>query len=296
MTRFQAIDLSQLPTPDVVETLDYEAIRSALLGDLAARWPDFDMSAIEADPAVKVLEVAAYRELLLRARVNDAARAVLLPTATGADLDNLAANYHVKRFVVQEATETAAAVMESDASLRERVKLAIEAFACVGTDGAYRFHARSADPRVKDVNVYRPNDGTGEVDIAILAHEGDGSAPADLVNAVRAHVLQPDIRPLTDIITVRAAMIVPYSVAGVLKVALGPDPAVVKAEAAKAIQAYRDARHRVGETVYRNGLIAAGWVPGVEQFTLTSPEADVTVAADEAPWATSITVTAEAAG
>lgn len=64
---FTAVDLSQLPAPSVVETLDFETILQAMLDDLLARDPDFS-ALVESDPAYKILEVAAYRELLLRQR------------------------------------------------------------------------------------------------------------------------------------------------------------------------------------------------------------------------------------
>ncbi|PJN94872.1 baseplate assembly protein, partial [Amaricoccus sp. HAR-UPW-R2A-40] len=101
MSGFGAIDLSRLPPPDVVERLDFETILGAMKADLIARAPDLAPAlALESEPAVKILEVAAYRELLLRARINDAARAVMIATATGADLDHLAALFGVARFVL----------------------------------------------------------------------------------------------------------------------------------------------------------------------------------------------------
>ena len=45
----------------------------------------------------------AYRELLIRQRVNDAARGVMLATASGTDLDNLAANFNVERLLITPA-------------------------------------------------------------------------------------------------------------------------------------------------------------------------------------------------
>ncbi|MFP3686174.1 baseplate assembly protein, partial [Bacillus sp. SIMBA_026] len=88
--------LSQLPVPNVVEAIDYEEILSALLTDLVGRYPEFDVPA-ESDPIYKVLEVAAYREMLVRQRVNQAARAVMLAYAEDEDLDNLGALFNVKR-------------------------------------------------------------------------------------------------------------------------------------------------------------------------------------------------------
>nr|WP_204374487.1 hypothetical protein [Halolamina pelagica] len=54
-----AIDLSQLPVPSVIEELDYEVIVAEQLDDLVARYPSYDVPA-ESDPAYKILEVAAY--------------------------------------------------------------------------------------------------------------------------------------------------------------------------------------------------------------------------------------------
>ena len=77
---FTSVDLSQLPPPDVVETLDFETILAEMLADLRARDAVFD-ALVESDPAYKILEAAAYRETLIRQRVNEAARAVMLPSA-----------------------------------------------------------------------------------------------------------------------------------------------------------------------------------------------------------------------
>lgn len=96
MSSFTAIDLSQLPAPSVVEPLDYEQILGAMLADLKTRDPSFT-ALVESDPAYKILEVAAYRELLIRQRVNDAGRSVMLAYAHGSDLDHLGALMGVVR-------------------------------------------------------------------------------------------------------------------------------------------------------------------------------------------------------
>ncbi len=86
------IDLASLPLPDAVEVLDYETILSALKQVMVALLPDAaDELQLESSAILKVLQVCAMRELLLRARVNDSVCAVMLATATGADLDGLVA-------------------------------------------------------------------------------------------------------------------------------------------------------------------------------------------------------------
>ncbi|MFM8745990.1 MAG: baseplate J protein, partial [Aestuariivirga sp.] len=98
MSHDTALDLSVLPPPEVIETVSYEPIVAAMRDDLVARFPAIaGVIDLESEPARKLIEVFAYREILLRARANDVARANLLAFATGADLDHLAAWYDVTR-------------------------------------------------------------------------------------------------------------------------------------------------------------------------------------------------------
>ena len=103
-------DLASLPPPQSIEELSFERIFAEMLQDFRARYPQYS-ALLASDPAIKLLEVAAYRELLLRARINDAARASLLAFADGADLDHLAAFYGVTRLAG-----------EGDDALRRRVR------------------------------------------------------------------------------------------------------------------------------------------------------------------------------
>jgi len=177
------IDLSALPTPDVIETLGYEAILSRMLGEartaLAEALPDWDPT-LESDPLVILIQRWAYGDLVLRARINDAARAVLLATATGADLDHLAALVSTARLTVVPADPSAdpptGAVMETDAALRARVQLAWEGLSTAGPAGAYRYHTLAADGRVRDAAITSPT--PGDVVVTVLGHDGDGTVTA----------------------------------------------------------------------------------------------------------------------
>ena len=135
------IDLSQLPEPEVIENLDFETIYQELLGDfreaMAGEWT----AEVESDPVLKLLQLAAYRELLLRARINDAARAVMLAYASGADLDQIGAGFNVQRLLIRPAQPAAVppveAQYESDKSLRNRIQLAFEQLSVAGPRNAY---------------------------------------------------------------------------------------------------------------------------------------------------------------
>jgi len=172
---FSAIDLSRLDAPDVLQVLDYEAEVTALLADVQARYPEFS-AVLESDPVMKLLEAVAYRLMIRAAEWNDGARGLMLAYAEGTTLDHLAALVNVRRLTVTEATDTTDAVMETDAALRARAQLAWEGLSTAGPAGAYQYHSREADGRVRDVAVASPTPGA--VVVTILGHAGDGSVTA----------------------------------------------------------------------------------------------------------------------
>ena len=76
------VDLTKLPAPQIIEEPEFEKILEQMRADLHRRAPGFTAGQLESDPAVKLLEALAYREMLLRARINRAARAVMLAHAS----------------------------------------------------------------------------------------------------------------------------------------------------------------------------------------------------------------------
>lgn len=292
MAGFTAVDLSQLPPPDVVETIDYEAILAAMVADFRARNPEFS-ALVESDPAFKILEVAAYRETLLRQRVNEASRAVMLAYATGADLDQIAANYALQRLVLDpgdpDALPPVPPTYESDADFRRRVQLSPEGYTVAGSRGAYVFHALSADADVRDAQAISP--APGQVTVYILSRSGNGAASVDLVDAVEAALNAETIRPMTDQVTVQSAAVTQYQVIASLTVYDGPDAEVIRQSAIAAATAYVAEMHRIGYDVTRSGLFAALHQKGVQNVALTSPAADIVVGDGAAAYCTAVTVT-----
>lgn len=289
---YSAIDLSQLPAPSIIEPLDYETIRSAMLADLVARMPAFS-ALLESDPVVKLVEVCAYRELLLRQRVNDACRGVMLAKAVGADLDHLAALFGVARFVIDPGDPAAippvAPTLESDTDFRRRVQLSLEGFSTAGPIGAYIYHALSADADVLDASAESPL--PGDVVVTVLSRTGTGAASPALVAAVQAALSADDVRPLCDTVGVQSATIVTWSIVATLVCYAGPDRAVILAAARAAAAAYAAEQHRLGRDVTRSGIYAALHRPGVQRVVLVNPAADIPIAPHQASWCTAITLT-----
>lgn len=299
MARFNAINLAGLPPPPVVEVIDYEDILAALVADFVTRFSDYDVGALESDPVKKVLEVAAYREIVLRQRVNDAARAVMVASAGSGDLEHLGALFGVERMVVPGDPDADPPVPDEIEDLeryRERIQLSLEAYSTAGPYGAYAFYALSASLDVRDAGVYGPESelvDPGHVAVYVLSRLGDGTPAPSLLAAVTAALSPSDRRPLTDYVHVLAPTIVPFAATVVIEVPHGPDPAIVQAAALAKVTAYIDSRRRVGAKVSRDGIAGAAFVPGVEDVTVTSPVADVVPALDEAAHCTAVTVTVE---
>jgi phage-related baseplate assembly protein len=292
MSRFTSINLADLPPPPVVEALDYETILAEMRAGVIAAAPQLaEVLALESEPVNKVLEVAAYREVLLRQRVNDAARAVMLAHATGGDLDNLAAIFGVARLVLDpgdpQVIPPVPPVLETDAAFRARVQLALEGPSTAGPEGAYLFWALQT-ASAKDASVASP--APGEVVVTVLDRDGDGTALPATLSAVDAVLNDQDIRPLTDQVTVQGATILTYAVEADLTLYDGPDSGVVIAAAEAAVAAFVEDQHRLGRDITLSGLYAALHRPGVQRVALIQPAADIVVASDEAAWCTGVTV------
>jgi phage-related baseplate assembly protein len=281
-----AIDLSRLPAPAVITGLSYEDELAAVTADFRARWPEYD-AFIESDPAVKLLEVFAYRLFTAKAGLNERAAAVLLPYSTGTDLDNLVAFYGIQRLVIRPATETTEAVLESDADLRARALLSLELLSVGMTAGGYRFKVLTAAPSIKDVAVLKR--AGGYIDLVLLGRDGDGTVPDETVDAIATLFADDAEVQLTDIVGVRAARIVPYTVDAIVECRNGPDPAVIKAAVEAKIRAYAIERHRVGQPVYQQMLAAAASVGGVERAIVTTT--DILPGADGAAWLAGVNIT-----
>lgn len=276
MTNFTAIDLSKLPAPKVIEELSFETIFQDILSDFLEKNPNYS-TLLESDPAMILLEVCAYRELLLRNRINEAAKATMLAYATGSDLENLAAFFGVQKLEG-----------ETDDRLRQRTQLALEGFSTAGPIGAYIFHALSASNNVKSVSVKSPN--PGEVLVTILSQTGDGTASEGLINTVLEKLNEDDVRPLTDQVSVQGAEIINYSVVAVITVYSGPSSAVVETEARAALDNFIKERHAISKVVAISGIYDALHVDGVKKVELTNPTEDVVTTDEQAAYCNNITI------
>lgn len=293
------IDLSQLPPPVVVEPLDFETLFAQRKAAFIAMYPEDEQEEIartlelESEPITMLLEENCYRELLLRQRVNEAARAVMLAYSTDSDLDNLAVNFNVERLTIQEEDDSVTppieAVMESDPDLRTRTQQAFEGLSVAGPTAAYEFWGRSADGRVADISAVSPTPAC--VTISVLSREGDGTASDDLLSVVDAALNDEEVRPVADRVTVQSAEIVPYQIDATLYIYPGPEAEPVRQASEQQLQAYIAAQNRLGRDIRLSAIYAALHVEGVQRVELAQPVADIVLSDYQASHCTEYTIT-----
>lgn len=295
-SNYDVINLSELAVPDAIVMPDAADIFSRWLARLRELDPEFD-ALVESDPTYKQGEVNAYQLTLAFQRVNDAVRAVFLASAKGADLDQLGAAFNVQRFVITPADPDAVppvdAVLEDDNAFRERIQLSWAQLNTAGARNAYRFHAKSADEDVLDADAYGPetHGKPGEVDVYVLSRTGDGTASEALLKAVNSRLSADEIRPLTDFVSVKSALIASYEVTAELDIPEGPDAQTVLTNATDVLRAYTLLSHRIKALVPLSAVYAALQQSGVTRVRLLSPIADLEAVAGTAPWCTAINVT-----
>jgi phage-related baseplate assembly protein len=256
------MNLVDLKNPEIIEELSFEEILLCMKEDLAARAPEFT-AFLESDPIIKLMEAAAYRELLLRQRVNQAAKSNLLAFATGADLDNLAAFYGIER-----------KENESDEELRSRTHAKIVGWSSSGSRESYQFHAINSDPLVKEANADSPEPGL--VRISILSKENGGEVTQDLLEKVKAHMLREDIRMLTDTVEVVACNMVEVNVKAKIILMASSPPEILNTIKSSFILAFNKIAG-LGVSISRAWIMSSLFLSGVKDVELITPENDALI-------------------
>ena len=272
------IDLSLLPAPTIVQPLNFESELARLKALVLAKLPDMaDILDLESEPVVKILELMAYEQVHMQARINDAAKACMLAYAQNTDLDHLAALLGVERLE-----------SELDERLRRRAQMALEGETVAGSVGSYVFHTLSSSNLVKDACVDSP--APGNVRVTLLSTQANGTPSADLLAQVQEYLSADERRPLSDTVTVVPAQIVEYQVRATLKVYPGPASTPLLAVARQALQTYVAEHQQLGHDITLSGLYACLHQPGVQNVLLQSPSSDLVISANQAPYCTAVEI------
>lgn len=236
-------------------------------------------------------------------------------------VDLIASQLGVERQILDEGDPNAfppvPPTVESNEALLTRYYLAAYALATTGTRSGYRFNAMTLGGRPK-VTVESPSKSKvvvtyefephemagqtkdaqarrvapGEVDCFILAHTNNG-APADaLIAATQQYMQRDDIAQETDLLTVKAPTIKPWSCDAVLYIRTGPDAEVVKAAAEKAVREYAKQQHRLGGGIELSMLYSVLLkTTGAHRGDILQPTEPLRCQYNEAPYLESVQIT-----
>lgn len=286
------IDFSTLPAPKLVEEIDFETLflqrKSRLIAAMPAEIRDQVAATLEleSEPLTIELQENAYTEMILRQRINEAAKASLLAYAEGEDLDNRAADYGVTRLLVSpadpDATPPVEAVWEDDTRLRYRCLMALEGLSVAGSRAAYLFHTMTASANVLHAKVVSP--APGIVRVYILDRRGTGVPDQELLGTVTAYLSAEERIPLCDTVEVMAGQPKTFAIAAALQFEDGTTAASGGLTAAQErTNAMLTDRRKLGMPVPLSAIYGALQAAGVVRATLTSPLADIECADGEFP-------------
>lgn len=185
-------------------------------------------------------------------------------------------------------TVTAGGVEEEENDrLRERIKLAPEAFSTAGSRLAYVFHAKSAHQSIVDVAVLSPTPGV----VKLYPLLTTGLPDANMLALVEAKCSADRVRPLTDQVQALAPTPVDYAIEAQLVLYKDTDVASVLAQANAAAQAYMaDRAAGLGRDIVPVQVDVALKVTGVYDIVRTSP-AKLVLAENEWARCTGINIT-----
>lgn len=287
---FSRINLTSLPEPSVVATPLFIEIKREIVAAFLELVPGYKLL-LESDPVAKVIEVWAYREMILRARINETAKANLLAKASSGDLDQLGAFYNVQRMLIQSANSTVyppvSAVYEDDEAFRYRIQTRIMGWANAGGVDHYRYWALSADSDVADAAVYSPTHPNGynmggRVIVTVLSKSGTGVPSDTVLTNVRNVVTGPSVKVVSDIVTVEPAVLRPLNIIATIRL-LPRVPLQVFNDLSAKLRTEFEAHQSLGWDVTRSWLVHQLQSSGVHSVELISPSVDFIIPANEFP-------------
>lgn len=336
-SRFGTIRPELLGDMQVLEELDSEELITDRMTKLAELWSSYDppnaaaydVNTTEFDPLKIQAELAAYFELLLRDRINQAAKAVTLAFASGTDLDAIGSRYPYgcPRLTKTAGTWTGSGAQESDDAYRQRIWLSPSVLSLSGSgQGTYQSYVfwalscpmptgKSALKHASALTV----PGTGVVTIPILPLSTLSSTWVVRPTDLHTHVLTPGADPqpstaqvlavhaylsddayarkgLTDVVNVTAPQVYDTAINVQVWLLPGVDTTTAMGEVCDAVSDLIAATNWLGADLTLLALNGALMQAGVYNVVITSPTADVIVGMDGVVNVTTATITHKGTG
>ena len=270
MNRLGVLDPETLPYFQVLETISTEDILLERMKRFKEMWIEhdpplgaaYDVEKLEFDPIKINQEANTYFELMLRDRVNQAARAVTLAYAVEGDLDAIASRYPggVPRFGD-----------EDDEHYRRRIWLSPATLSPHGLEESYVFWALTADRTLKDASA-TTREGTGQVNITILPSGNDPRPTNEQLFGVRAFIHDFSRKGLTDIVSVLPPKVINTRYVIDVWIYPGPDAGEIMRNLRDNLRKLVDDQYWLGFDHTRMAIATAcGKVTGVQNVHILEP-------------------------
>lgn len=158
---------------------------------------------------------------------------------------------------------------ETDEQLRLRIKEAPEQFSNAGSKGAYRFHTMSAHPSIIDVAVVTKQPGV----VQVYPLTKEGSPTNEVITAIKEHLTDEKVRPLTDLVLVSAPQSVDFEIVAELTLYDYADKASIEKLIKEKIKEYRKSlKEKLGKDIVPTQIITLlNSIYGVYKVELTKP-------------------------
>lgn len=275
MSRFSVIALDELGTMEVLEKLDSEAIIASRMVKLRELWAEndppmaaqYDVGATEFDPLRINQEANAYFELMLRDRVNQAARKVTLAFATGTNLDAIGSRYPGGMPRLEG---------ESDDAYRRRIWLSPNGLSPHGTEEGYTLWALTSDPNVRDASAWTI-EGTGEVTVTVMMQGANPTPTIPQLLAVRTYLFNEGRKGTTDDVTVTGPRITETDIRVRVWLFPGVTREMVLANAQRALEALKETNRWLGVDLTILDISAALKQNGVWRAEIDEPKDDILI-------------------
>ena len=283
MSRFTVIQPELLARMQVLESISTENILAARMARFKSLWmfydppngAQYDVGELEFDPIKINQENATFFELMLRDRVNQAARSITLAFGSGTDLDGIATRYPggVPRLV-----------NESDTRYRRRVWSSPNPLGPHGTPEAYEFWALTALSTLRDARTRKIRPRLEDDPIILVACLADADDPrpsqADLLT-VRRYIQSDSRQAITDVISVVPPKVLEIDYEINFWVFPGVDPGVVNPQLQTGLATLIENQRWLGYDHTRAAIAQTCMnVQGVYNAIVLKPEQDALVETD----------------
>lgn len=173
--------------------------------------------------------------------------------------------------VENTSTSSGGADRESDESFAARIFIAPGKYSTAGSRNGYEYHVQDYSSAIGGVHV-SSDQAAGTVDIVFVM--ADGSLPsAEMISAMSQHMSAETLRPMNDLVTVRAPAEVKYTVSLTYYINQSDNNRAVAIQQAvsAAVDSYISWQRKIGRDINPSKLLALVMGAGAKRAQITAP-------------------------